>query len=154
MCIYMTVEYSLFSCNSIANSIISLHFLTLGTLVLIRWGPTHLQNIVVGKYHPSLKQSERVLRHPMVHRTFEWINTNMSMVKTWKMAWTVDLANSNGWLPWQPSKINMRFCFYSHDLMDFDSNDVSDDESQRLFVGFQLFWKQQKGFCNVLTNIY
>ena len=116
MCIYMTVEYSLFSCNSIANSIISLHFLTLGTLVLIRWGPTHLQNIVVGKYHPSLKQSERVLRHPMVHRTFEWINTNMSMVKTWKMAWTVDLANSNGWLPWQPSKINMRFCFHSHDL--------------------------------------
>ena len=38
------------------------------------YGPTHLQNIVVGRYHPSLKQSERVLRHPMVHRTFEWIN--------------------------------------------------------------------------------
>ena len=39
MCIYMTIEYSSSSCNSIANSILSLHFLSLGTfLVLIRWG--------------------------------------------------------------------------------------------------------------------
>jgi len=30
--------------------------------------------------------------------------------------------------------------------MDFDSNEnVSDDEGQRLFAAFQLFWKQQNG---------
>src|SRR5437667_2807466 len=60
------------------------------------------------------------------------------------MAWTVDLANSNGWLPWQPSKINMRFCFHSHDLMNFDSNDMSDDEGQRLFAAFQLFGSSKR----------
>ena len=60
------------------------------------------------------------------------------------MAWTVDLANSNGWFPWQPSKINMRYCFHSHDLMDFDSNNVSDDEGQGLFAAFQLFGSSKR----------
>lgn len=36
--------------------------------------------------------------------------------------------------------------------MDFDSNEtVSDDEGQRLFTAFQLFWKQQKGIHQKVT---
>jgi len=36
--------------------------------------------------------------------------------------------------------------------MDFDSNDVSDDEGQRLFAAFQIFWKQQKGIHQKATS--
>jgi len=67
------------------------------------YGPTHLQNIVVGKHHPSLKQSEWVLIHPVVHHTFEWINTHISMVETSKKGFWIGLCEfSNCWLPRQP----------------------------------------------------
>jgi hypothetical protein len=37
--------------------------------------------------------------------------------------------------------------------MDFDSNEnISDDEGQRLFAAFQLFWKQQKGIHKKATT--
>jgi len=37
--------------------------------------------------------------------------------------------------------------------MDFNSNaNVSDDEGQRLFAAFQLFWKQQKGIHQKATT--
>ena len=37
--------------------------------------------------------------------------------------------------------------------MDFDSNEnVSDDEDQRLFAAFQLFWKQQKDIHQKATT--
>jgi len=45
-------------------------------------------------------------------------------------------------------------CFSIHaTFMDFASNDhVSDDESQRLFEAFQIFWKQQKGIHQKATT--
>ena len=36
--------------------------------------------------------------------------------------------------------------------MDFDSNDLSDDEGQRLFAAFQHFWKQQNGIHQKATT--
>lgn len=35
--------------------------------------------------------------------------------------------------------------------MDFDNENISDDEGQRLFAAFQLFWKHQKGMHQKAT---
>src|SRR5437667_10192269 len=51
----------------------------------------------------------------------------------------------------QQNKYEVLFSFHTT-FMDFGSNDVSDDEGQRLFAAFQIFWKQQKGIHQKATT--